>query len=147
MKVIFTQDVKGQGKKGEIKEVSDGYAMNYLFKNKLAVMATKSAINDLQQAKAAEEHRKKVEKTKAQELAKKLEQINLTLALKVSENGKIFGALTSQMIADELKKQGIEIDKRKIVLNENIKMVGRYKVLVKLYPEVSANLNIEVVSI
>lgn len=147
MKVIFTQDVKGQGKKGEVKEVSDGYAVNYLFKNNLAVMATTAALNSLKQAKEAEEHRKKVEKEEAKEIAKKLEQTSLVLSLKVSENGKIFGALTSQMIADELKKQGIEVDKRKIVLSENIKMVGKYKILVKLYPEVTANLNIEVVGL
>ncbi len=147
MKVIFTKNVKGQGKIGEVKNVSDGYATNFLFKNNMAVPATASALNAIEQAKAAEEHRRQQEHAAAKETAKKLEETTLILPIKVSENGKIFGSLTSQMIADELLKQDIELDKRKIVLTENIKAVGKYNIEVRLYPEVTANLKLEVVAL
>ncbi|MCL2674986.1 MAG: 50S ribosomal protein L9 [Firmicutes bacterium] len=145
MKVILTQDVKAQGKKGEIVDVSDGYAKNFLLKNKLAIPVSNSALNEVKQAKEAAQHKKDVEKAEALAIKKRLTESVLILPIKVSERGKIFGSLTSQIIADGLKKQGIELDKRKIVLEENIKLVGRYTVLVKLYPEVSAKVEIEVV--
>lgn len=145
MKVILTQDVKGQGKKGEIVDVSDGYGKNFLLKNKLAILASSSALNEAKQAEAAKQHKREEEKAEAIAFKKRLDGSSITLPLKVSEKGKIFGALTSQMIADELKKQGIDIDKRKIVLDDNIKLVGRYRIQVKLYPEVSASFDIDVV--
>lgn len=145
MKVILTKDVKGQGKKGDVINVSDGYAKNFLLRNGLATEATATNLNSLKLSKEADEHRRAVEKAEAVALAEKLGSMNLVIPLKVSETGKIFGALTAQMICDELSKQGVNIDKRKIVLNEPIKTVGAFRVTVKPYAEVSATLNVEVV--
>lgn len=145
MKVILTQDVKGQGKKGEIINASDGYARNFLFKNNLATEATANSINSINLHKQAEEHKRKVEKDAALELAKKLGETTVTVAIKVGENGKLFGALNTQNISDELSKIGIELDKKKIVLGDPIKTIGNYEVVVKPYAEVSAKLKINVV--
>ena len=144
MKVILQKDVKGQGKKGDIIEVSDGYARNFLFKNSLAIEATSSNVNSIKIAKEAQEHKRALEKAAALELSQKLKNITISIPLKVSENGKIFGALTSQHIAEALDREGIELDKRKIVLSEPIKTIGAYKVVIKLYPEVTSELNIKV---
>lgn len=146
MKVILVKDVKAQGKKGDVIEVSDGYAKNYLFKNDLAIEATSVNLNSLKISKEAADHRKSVEKAEAEELAKKLNNITVTIKMKVSETGKIFGALNTQAIADALEKEGIVIDKKKIVLPEPIKTVGNHTVTVKPYAEVSAKLKITVVS-
>lgn len=144
MKVILTQDVKAQGKKGDVVEVSDGYARNYLFKNGLATEATASALNSVKLKKEADEHRRKVEKAAAEELAKKISAASVTVKIKVGENGKLFGALNSQAIAEALKAQGIEVDKKKIVMNEPIKTLGTYTVTVKPYAEISAKLTVNV---
>lgn len=145
MKVILIKDVKAQGKKGEVIEVSDGYAKNYLFKNNLAIEATSVNLNSLKLSKEAADHRKSVEKAEAEELAKKLNGMTITIKLKVSETGKIFGALNTQAIADALEKEGITIDKKKIVLPEPIKTVGMHTVTIKPYAEVSAKLKVSVV--
>lgn len=144
MKVILTQDVKAQGKKGDVVEVSDGYARNYLFKNGLATEATASALNSVKLKKEADEHRRKVEKAAAEELAKKISAASVTVKIKVGENGKLFGALNSQAIAEALKAQGIEVDKKKIVMNEPIKTLGTYTVTVKPYAEISVKLTVNV---
>ncbi len=145
MKVILVKDVKAQGKKGDVIEVSDGYARNFLFKNNLAIEATSVNLNSLKMANAAADHRKSVEKAEAEALAKKLGNMNVTIRLKVSETGKIFGALNTQSIADALAKEGITVDKKKIVLPEPIKTVGTHIVTVKPYAEVSAKLKVTVV--
>ena len=145
MKVILIKDVKAQGKKGDVIEVSDGYAKNYLFKNNLAIEATSVNLNSLKMSKDAADHRKSVEKAEAEELAKRLNGMTITIKLKVSETGKIFGALNTQAIADALEKEGITIDKKKIVLPEPIKSVGMHTVTVKPYAEVSAKLKVSVV--
>lgn len=147
MKVILTSDVKGQGKKNDIIDVSDGYAVNFLFKNKLAVEATASKVNSIKVSKDAADHHKKVEKAEADELAKRLNEITLTVPVKVGENGKLFGALNTLSISEALSKAGVEIDKKKIVLNEPIKSTGSYLVTVKPYAEVSAKLKINVVAL
>ncbi len=144
MKVILLQDVKGQGKKGDIVNVSDGYARNFLLKNKLAQEATATNVNSVNIAKKAEEHRKEVEKAEAIALAKRIDNTSVTVKIKVGANGKLFGALSSQNIADALRERGVEIDKKKIVLTENIKAVGTYTVTVKPYAEVSAKLTVVV---
>ena len=144
MKVILIKDVKAQGKKGDVINVSDGYAKNFLFKNGLAIEATSMNLNSLKISKDAAAHRKSVEKSDAEELAKKLNDMTVTIKLKVSETGKIFGALNTQSIADALAKEGIEIDKKKIVLPEPIKTVGSHTVTVKPYAEVSAKLTVVV---
>lgn len=148
MKVILLKDVKGQGKKNDIIEVSDGYARNFLLKNGLAKEATATNVNSINIAKKAEEHRKAVEKAEAVELAKKLGEISVTVKIKVGETGKLFGALNTQAIADAIKAQhGLDIDKKKIVLAEPIKSVGVYTVTVKPYAEVSAKLKVTVAAL
>ncbi len=142
MKVILKADVKGQGKKGEIINVSDGYARNFLFKNNLAAEATASTLNSARISAEAAEHRKAVEKAAAQELKKKLDSETVTVKIKVGESGKLFGALNTQNIADALSAKGYEVDKKKIVIAEPIKALGRYSVTVKCYAEISAKLTV-----
>ena len=144
MKVILKADVKGQGKKGEIINVSDGYARNFLFKNNLAAEATAQVVNNARISAEAAEHRKAVEKAAAQELKKKLDADSVTVKIKVGESGKLFGALNTQNIADALAQKGYEVDKKKIVIAEPIKALGRYTVGVKLYAEISAKLTVVV---
>ncbi|CDF58993.1 50S ribosomal protein L9 [Thermobrachium celere] len=145
MKVILTADIKGVGKKDEVINVSDGYARNYLFPKKLAVEATEGNLRVLQEKKAKEAEKKREELLAAQELSKKLSQLTVEVAVKVGDNGKIFGSVTSKDIADALKKQhNIEIDKKKIELPEAIKIAGVYTVDVKVYPEVVAKLKVSI---
>ena len=146
MKVIFNTDVKGQGKKGEMKEVSIGYARNYLIPRGLANEATADNINAFklkEKAKAAQIAREKAE---AQENAKKLEGVQVVIRAKAGGAGKLFGAVTSQEISDALKQQcGIEIEKNKIVQADPIKTFGAFTVKAKLGFEVSGNINVLVV--
>ena len=144
MKVILTADVKGQGKKNDIINVSDGYARNYLIKNKLAVEATSSMVNSLEISKKADEHRKAVEKAEAVALAQRINGMNVVVKIKVGETGKLFGSVNTQSVADALKEKGVEIDKKKIVINDVIKSVGTYDVVVKPYAEVSAKIKVTV---
>ena len=144
MKVILTQDVKGQGKKDDVIEVSDGYARNFLIKNKLAVAATSAMVNSIKIKKAADEHRRAEEKAAALELAKKISGTTVTVKIKVGETGKLFGALNTQAVADALKEAGYDIDRKKIVLPDVIKTVGVYEITVKPYAEVSAKIKVSV---
>lgn len=146
MKVIFNVDVKGQGKKGELKDVSDGYARNYLLPRKLASEATADNINALklkEKAKAAQIAREKAE---AETNAKKLGEVTVTVRAKAGDKGKLFGAITSQEISDALKQQhGIEIEKNKIVQAEPIKTFGSFQVKAKLGYEISGTINLLVI--
>ena len=146
MKVIFKVDVRGQGKKGEMKEVSDGYARNYLLPRGLAAEATADNINAMklkEKAKAAQLAR---EKAQAQENARKLEGIQVIIRARAGGAGKLFGAVTSQEISDALKEQfDIDIEKNKIVQAEPIKSFGSYTVKAKLGFETSGNINVLVV--
>lgn len=146
MKVIFNVDVKGQAKKGELKEVSDGYARNYLLPRKLASEATADNINALklkEKAKAAQIAREKAE---AEENAKKLQGVTVNVRAKAGNGGKLFGAVTSQEICDALKEQhGISIEKNKIVQAEPIKTFGAYEVKAKLGYEVSGTIHVLVI--
>ncbi len=144
MKVVLLQDVKGQGKKNDVINVSDGYARNFLIKNKLAVEATATMINSLNISKAADEHRKAVEKAEAVALAKKLEGTTVVVKIKVGETGKLFGSLNTQNVADALASQGFNVDRKKIVIDGVIKSVGSYTVVVKPYAEVSAKITVRV---
>lgn len=144
MKVVLTADVKGQGKKNDIVNVSDGYARNYLIKNGLAVEATANMVNSIGIAKAADEHRRAVERAEAQELAKRISGMTVTVKIKVGETGKLFGSLNTQAVSDALKKEGIDIDKKKIVLPDVIKSVGVYDVTVKPYAEISTKIKVKV---
>lgn len=147
MKVILTADVKGQGKKGDVVNVSDGYARNYLFKNGLAEEATATAVNSAKIKKEADDHRRAVERAEAVALAEKLDKTEVTVKIKVGENGKLFGSLNTQAIADALSSQGLTVDKKKIVLTEPIKSLGTYTVTVKPYAEVSAKLKVNVTAL
>ena len=145
MKVILQQDVKGQGKKGQLVEVSEGYARNFLLPRKLAIAATTDAINTLnlkEKARKAEEARMKAE---AEATAEKLKEIQVKLTAKAGNGGKLFGAVTSKEISEGLKKQfNIDIPKQKLVLDEPIKAYGTYQVKAKLGFEVTATVNVGV---
>ena len=144
MKVILLKDVKGQGKKDDIIDVSDGYARNFLLKNGLAKEATSTNINSVNIAKKAEEHRKAVEKAEALELAKKINEISVSVKIKVGETGKLFGALNTQAIADALKAQhNLDIDKKKIKM-ENMKTLGSLPAEVRLMEGVIAKITVRV---
>lgn len=145
MKVIFIKDVKGQGKKGQVKEVSEGYAANFLLPRGLVRPATEGNVKTLENQDAAEQRRKDQEKEEAQQLGKKLDELTLTLKAKSGEGGRLFGAITSKQIAETLAAaQGIVIDKRKIELSDPIRHVGTFQVQVKLHTEVKANLTVQV---
>ncbi len=148
MKVILQADVKGTGKKGQVFEVADGYARNFLFPKKLAIEATNGNIQDITHKKALEDRRKEKEKENAIELAGKLNALLIDVKTKTGEGGRLFGSVTSKEIVDALKKQhGVEVDKRKLELKEPIKALGNYEVHVKIYPEVIAKLQVNVVAL
>ena len=144
MKVILLQDVKGKGKKGQLLEVSDGYARNYMLPKKLAIEATTDAINTKNMNDKATQERIAKEKAEALATANKLRQMTLTVTAKGGGAGRLFGAVTNAEIAVALEKAGIKLDKRKIVLNENIKNVGTYTVQCKLGHEISAPLTVKI---
>ncbi|AIQ55505.1 50S ribosomal protein L9 [Paenibacillus sp. FSL R7-0331] len=145
MKVIFLKDVKGQGKKGQVKEVSEGYATNFLLPRGLVRPATDGNVKTLENQAAAELRKKEQEKEEAVQLGKKLDELTLTLKAKSGEGGRLFGAITSKQIAETLAAtQGIVIDKRKIELNDPIRHVGKFQIHVKLHTEVKANLTVQV---
>lgn len=146
MKVIFNQDVKGQGKKGELKEVSDGYARNYLLPRKLASEATADNLNAFKLKEKAKAKQLAAEKALAEEYAKKLEGIMVKIPAKAGSGGRLFGAVTSKEISDALKEQfDLDIEKNKIVQAEPIKSFGTYTVKCKLGFEISGTLNVLVV--
>ena len=146
MKVIFTVDVKGQGKKGEMKDVSDGYARNYLLPRKLATEATADNLNALKLKEKAKAAQIAKEKALAAAYAEKLSAVQLIIRAKAGANGKLFGAVTSQEISDALKAQfDLDIEKNKIVQAEPIKSYGSYTVKAKLGYEVNGSINLLVV--
>lgn len=146
MKVIFNTDVKGQGKKGELKEVSDGYARNYLLPRKLASEATADNINALKLKERAKARQIELDKAQARENAQKLEGVQVIIRAKAGEKGRLFGAVTSAEISKALKEQyGIDVEKNKIVQGEPIKTFGAYTVKAKLGFEVNGNVNLLVV--
>ena len=143
MKVILTQDVKGQGKKDQVINVSDGYARNFLFPKKLAVPADSSALNDVKNKEASKQHKIEVERQEAQNIANKLKDITVTFVYAAGPDKKLYGSVTTKDIAEALSKNHkIEIDKRKITLTENIKSFGNFTADVKLYADVMGKINI-----
>ena len=145
MKVILLQDVKSLGKKGEVVEVSDGYARNLLFPKKLGVEANAKNLNDLKLQKANDERVAAQNLADAKEFAKVIEQKEIVVKLKTGEGGKTFGSVSSKEIAEEAMAQhGLAIDKKKIQLSEAIKNLGEYEVVVKCHPQVSARLKVKV---
>ena len=144
MKVILLQDVKGKGKKGQLIEVSDGYARNFMLPKKLAQEATPDAINTMKMNDKATAERIAREKAEALETSKRLRAMTLTVTAKGGGQGRLFGAVTNAEIAAALKKQGVKLDKRKIVMGETIKNVGTYTVTCKLGYEINAPLTVKI---
>ena len=144
MKVILLQDVKGKGKKGQMIEVSDGYARNYMLPRKIAVEATADAVNTMRMNDKATQERIAREKAEAMEISKKLREMTLTVTAKGGGAGRLFGSVTNQEIADALAKTGIKLDKRKIIIADPIKNVGTYTVTCKLGYEISVPLTVKI---
>ena len=145
MKVILLEDVKALGKKGEIVNVNDGYARNFIFPKKLGLEATSKNLNDLKLQKANEDKKAQALLDEAKELAKKVEAGKVTLSIKVGEGGRTFGSVSSKEIAAEVKKQmNLDIDKKKIQLKDAIKTLGTHNVPVKLHAKVTAELKVVV---
>jgi len=145
MKVILQQDVKGQGKKGQLVDVSDGYARNFLLAKKLAVLATPENVNTMKQQEKAKKAQQAAEKAEAEATAKKLEGLTTKIIAKAGEGGRLFGAVTGKEIAEALAKQhGITINKAKLVLDEPIKACGGYKIKAKLGYEITGTVTVMV---
>ena len=147
MKVILTQDIKSIGKKGQVINASDGYARNNLLPKKLAVIADNTNLNELKTKQDANKYRRDMSKASAEELSKKMKDFELVFKIKAGENGKTFGSVTSKDIADELnKKYFVEVDKKKIGLNDAIKTLGVYTIDIKLFEGITGKLKVTVVS-
>ena len=147
MKVILLDNIKGVGKKDDVINASDGYARNFLFPKKLAVEANNENMNKLKAKKQSEQYKKDVEKENAQNISKQLNDIILTIKVKAGDNGKIFGGVTSKDISEELKKQyNIDVEKKKIVLTDNIKNIGSLDINVRLYEGVVGKLKVKIIS-
>ena len=144
MKVILLQDVKGKGKKGQMLEVSDGYARNFMLPRKIAVEATADAVNTMRMNDKATQERIAREKAEAMEISRKLREMTVTVTAKGGGAGRLFGSVTNQEIADALAKTGIKLDKRKITIAEPIKNVGTYTVTCKLGYEISVPLTVKI---
>ena len=146
MKVILQQDVQGQGKKGQLVDVSDGYARNFLLPKKLAVIATAENLNTMKQQEKARKAQQAAEKAEAEALSKKLESLTVKVAAKAGEGGRLFGAVTAKEISECLAQQhGLNIAKTKLVLDEPIKACGGYKIKAKLGYEIVGTVNVMVV--
>ena len=143
MKVILINDVKGCGKKGEIKEVANGYAQNFLIKSGLAKIADNSSLSHQKQIESANNYHRAQELEQAMALSKQMQNLQLKFSLKVGENGKTFGSITSKEIAEKLAEIGYKIDKKKIVA-EPIKSAGRYNILIKLHSDVTTKITVVV---
>ena len=146
MQVILLSDVKGTGKKGDLVTVNDGYARNYLLKQKLAQVATNTNKNIINQAKKAQEYHKQQELEGFKVIAEKIKGQTLTFNVKLGENGKLFGSVTSKEIAEKFKEMGYDIEKRKINI-ETIKTIGKFSATVKFAPKIEAKFFVEIVGI
>lgn len=145
MKVILTQDVKAQGKKGDLINVSDGYANNFLLPKGLAKVATAQAINELEGQKGAAQYHKNQEEEKARNIAERMKDMKLSFTAKAGEGGKLFGSITSKDVAQALKeKYNITVDKRKVDLPDGIKACGVTEVKIHLYPQIFGTIKVEV---
>ena len=144
MKVILKQDVKGTGKKGDIIDVRDGFAKNFLLKKGLAEQASSVAVNSLKIQKEAEERRRAEEIKQIKELAGRMDKSKVEVKIKCGENGKVFGSVTSKEIASKLADLGFDVDKKKILLKEGLKTVGEYPVEIRLMEGVSAKITVSV---
>ncbi len=147
MKVILNHDVKGTGKKGQLVEVSDGYARNFLFPRKLAAEATQGNVKEAAAKLEAQAHKRELERQEALKKAQELRGKTVTVYAKTGENGRLFGAVTNKEIAARLEKElGLAVDKKDIVLSEPIKALGTYSVEIKPFANISVNINVAVVA-
>jgi len=146
MEVILKEDVLNLGHRGDVVKVADGYGRNFLLPRKLALQATDANKAVIEQMKFAAARRSASEKVQAEELAGKLEAVVLSFTRKTGESGQLFGSVTSADIASELANKGVEVDRRKIVLNEPLKSVGEFSVAIKLHREVTAHVKVQVVT-
>ncbi len=145
MKVILLQDVKGKGKKGQMLEVSDGYARNFMLPRKLAVEATADAVNTMRMTDKANQEKRQKEREEAFAISNKLKALTVVVKAKGGGAGRLFGSVTTQEISDALQKNhGITVDKKKIVLSETIKTIGTYTVKCKLGYEITADLKVKI---
>lgn len=144
MKVLLKHDVPKIGKKGELLEVKEGYARNFLIPNGLAIEATGGTMKQYEEGKKSEERRKAKEKEEAEALAAKIKGVTITLRHKAGDEGRLFGSITSAEIAEALKQKGIDVDKKHILMDDHIRLVGSHDVKIKLHSEVTASLHIEV---
>lgn len=145
MKVILLKDVKGNGKKGEVKEVSDGYARNFLIKKGVAVEASQTNMKELDEKEKSKERKALIEYEEAVLLGKQMEEINIQIEVKAGEGGRLFGSITSKEIAEQLKKQkNLDIDKRKILMDEPIRTLGSTFVEIKLHQKVTTKIRVDV---
>lgn len=145
MKVILLKDVKGTGKKGELKEVSDGYARNFLLKKKFAVEASSTNVKELDEKEKAKERKAQIAYEEAVLLGKQMEDIKIEILAKAGEGGRLFGSITSKDIAEQLKKQkNVEVDKRKINLSEPIRTLGSTFVEIKIHQKVTTKIRVDI---
>ena len=142
MKVVFLKDIRGAGKKGEVKDVADGFAKNFLLKTGAAKLADASALNENKFQKDAQAFHKQQELLKAKSLAKEIEGKVVSLKIKCGENGKTFGSVTNKEIESALNEKGYKIDKKKIEVTESIKSIGEYDITLRIYPEISAKIKV-----
>lgn len=145
MKVIFLKDVKGQGKKNEIKEVSDGYGKNFLINKGYAVLATPTSLKRLNQEKLENKEKEELEKKQALEVKEKLSNISLKFKVKTGEQDRVFGSISPKQIAVELKNKGFKIDKKMFKLNDNLSCLGFHNVEIELYKGIVATLKVELI--
>ncbi|MGI5877799.1 MAG: 50S ribosomal protein L9 [Christensenellales bacterium] len=143
MKVILQQDVKGSGRQGDVVDVSDGYARNYLFPRKLAVPADTSRLNSLRRHQEAQAHRAATAEDRARDEAARIDGKSVRVAVRAGENGKLFGSVSTREVADALKRQlGFTFDRKKITLDEHIKQLGEYEAQLRLYAGVTATIKV-----
>lgn len=145
MEVILMSDVRGSGKKGDVVNVADGYAKNYLFPKNMAIEATNGALNELKNEKESCKRKKEMEKQEALKAADILKDKQVVVFSNAGESGKLFGSVTSQEIAEKINETyGLSVNKKKIRLNEDIKSFGTYEFVIKLYPEITVNMSVVV---
>ena len=146
MKVILKKDIKGVGKKEEVINAADGYARNYLLPRGLAVEASDGNLSTLKEKKDSKKYKESMEVEEARKLGKRISGLSIKFNVKTGENGKLFGSITSKDISEEIKRQhNINIDKRKIVLEDSIKAAGVYNIEIKVYPNITSKIKVEVV--